>query len=84
MLNMNTVQEEEEVFPISTYAQNHDALTDWKMLGGHLRHIFYQIRTFHQSKIRCLLLKCVCVCLFISHENQIHSIENFSRSRIYG
>ncbi len=65
MSNINTVQEK-EVFPTSIYAQylnisNHYLPTNWKILGVRLRHIFYQIRTFHESKIRLLLLRCVCV-----------------------
>jgi hypothetical protein len=65
MSNMNIVQEK-LVFLASTCAQylnitNHYLPTNWKMLGVHLRYIFYQIRTFNEPNVRLLLLRCVCL-----------------------
>jgi hypothetical protein len=59
MSNINTVQE--KLFsPASTCTQDLN-VNNWKMLGVHLRYIFYQIRTFTKPNIRLLLLRCVCV-----------------------
>lgn len=57
MSNINT-GEKDEVYPRSNSAQTLQTLTDCKLLASHLRHLFYQIRTFNQKEIRALLQKC--------------------------
>ncbi|CAF3569121.1 unnamed protein product [Rotaria sordida] len=61
MSNINIVQER-LIFLVSTCVQylnitNYYLSTNWKILGVHLRYIFYQIRTFNEPNIRQLLLR---------------------------